>query len=50
MPAEEIVTVAVEGAVGVVTLRVPALTRAAKEQLLAACGASPMTTRCARSC
>lgn len=49
MPAEEIVTVAVEGAVGVVTLRVPALTRAAKEQLLA-CGASPMTTRCARSC
>jgi 2-(1,2-epoxy-1,2-dihydrophenyl)acetyl-CoA isomerase len=35
MPAEEIVTVAVEGAVGVVTLRTPALTRAAKEQLLA---------------
>jgi 2-(1,2-epoxy-1,2-dihydrophenyl)acetyl-CoA isomerase len=35
MPAEEIVTVVVEGAVGVVTLRVPALTRAAKEQLLA---------------
>jgi 2-(1,2-epoxy-1,2-dihydrophenyl)acetyl-CoA isomerase len=32
---EEIVTVAVEGAVGVVTLRAPALTRAAKEQLLA---------------
>jgi 2-(1,2-epoxy-1,2-dihydrophenyl)acetyl-CoA isomerase len=35
MPAGEIVTVAVEGAVGVVTLRAPALTRAAKEQLLA---------------
>jgi 2-(1,2-epoxy-1,2-dihydrophenyl)acetyl-CoA isomerase len=35
MPGDEIVTVAVEGAVGVVTLRVPALTRAAKEQLLA---------------
>ncbi|HTR90793.1 MAG TPA: enoyl-CoA hydratase-related protein [Trebonia sp.] len=32
---EEIVTVAVEGAVGIVTLRAPALTRAAKEQLLA---------------
>jgi 2-(1,2-epoxy-1,2-dihydrophenyl)acetyl-CoA isomerase len=34
-PGEETVTVAVEGAVGVVTLRAPALTRAAKEQLLA---------------
>jgi 2-(1,2-epoxy-1,2-dihydrophenyl)acetyl-CoA isomerase len=33
---EEIVTVAVEGAVGVVTMRTPALSRAAKEQLLAA--------------
>ena len=34
MPGDEIVTVAVEGAVGVVTLRPQALTRAAKEQLL----------------
>lgn len=33
-PAGEFVTVAVEGAVAVVTLRTPALTRAAKEQLL----------------
>jgi 2-(1,2-epoxy-1,2-dihydrophenyl)acetyl-CoA isomerase len=32
--AEKNVTVAVDGAVGVLTLRVPALTRAAKEQLL----------------
>jgi 2-(1,2-epoxy-1,2-dihydrophenyl)acetyl-CoA isomerase len=34
-PTGEFVTAEVEGAVGVVTLRVPALTRAAKEQLLA---------------
>jgi 2-(1,2-epoxy-1,2-dihydrophenyl)acetyl-CoA isomerase len=34
-PAEEIVTVATDGAVGVVTLGAPALTRKAKEQLLA---------------
>jgi 2-(1,2-epoxy-1,2-dihydrophenyl)acetyl-CoA isomerase len=33
-PTGEFVTAEVEGAVGVVTLRVPALTRAAKEQLL----------------
>ncbi len=33
--ADEVVTVAVAGAVGVVTLGVPALSRAAKEQLLA---------------
>ncbi len=32
--AEEVVTVAVKDAIGVVTLRVPALSRAAKEQLL----------------
>jgi 2-(1,2-epoxy-1,2-dihydrophenyl)acetyl-CoA isomerase len=34
-PAEEIVTIAVADAVGIVTLRAPALTRKAKEQLLA---------------
>jgi 2-(1,2-epoxy-1,2-dihydrophenyl)acetyl-CoA isomerase len=34
-PEEEIVTVTVDGAVGVVTLRTPALNRAGKEQLLA---------------
>jgi 2-(1,2-epoxy-1,2-dihydrophenyl)acetyl-CoA isomerase len=33
--AEEVVTVVVTGAVGVITLRVPALSRPAKEQLLA---------------
>jgi hypothetical protein len=33
--AQEIVTIAVQDAVGVVTLRVPALSRPAKEQLLA---------------
>jgi len=37
-PAAEIVAVAVEGAVGIVTLGAPALTRKAKEQLLAGLG------------
>ena len=49
MPGEEIVTVAVEGAVGVRHAPSARPHRAAKESLLGrACGGWPVTTRCAR--